>query len=73
MSRIPVATTITDVAAARRGAVTPERVHVVSGHYDSSGTDETDILWTGEPTPTWSGTRWCDGRPPSHAGPTWCQ
>ncbi|MFI6659918.1 M20/M25/M40 family metallo-hydrolase [Streptomyces sp. NPDC050523] len=38
-SRIPVATKITNVVATLRGSVTPERVYVVSGHYDSRVTD----------------------------------
>ncbi|NUP42399.1 MAG: M28 family peptidase, partial [Streptomyces sp.] len=38
-SRIPVPTKITNVVATLRGAVTPERVYVVSGHYDSRVTD----------------------------------
>lgn len=42
-SRIPVATTITNVVATLRGSVTPERVYVVSGHYDSRATDVDDF------------------------------
>ena len=38
-SRIPTATKITNVVATLRGSVTPERVYVVSGHYDSRVTD----------------------------------
>ncbi|WP_153449643.1 M28 family metallopeptidase [Streptomyces smaragdinus] len=38
-SRIPVATRITNIVATLRGSVTPERVYVVSGHYDSRVTD----------------------------------
>ncbi|MHC3471576.1 M20/M25/M40 family metallo-hydrolase [Streptomyces sp. 7R007] len=38
-SRIPTATRITNVVATLRGAVTPERVYVVSGHYDSRVSD----------------------------------
>jgi hypothetical protein len=38
-SRIPVATRITNVVATLRGSVTPDRVYVVSGHYDSRVTD----------------------------------
>ncbi|WP_406443542.1 M20/M25/M40 family metallo-hydrolase [Streptomyces sp. NBC_01613] len=38
-SRIPTATRITNVVATLRGSVTPERVYVVSGHYDSRVTD----------------------------------
>ncbi|MFD6289876.1 M20/M25/M40 family metallo-hydrolase [Streptomyces sp. NPDC060205] len=41
-SRIPTATRITNVLATLRGAVTPERVYVVSGHYDSRVTDVMD-------------------------------
>jgi Peptidase family M28 len=37
--RIPVPTTITNVIATLRGTSTPERVYVVSGHYDSRVTD----------------------------------
>ncbi len=37
--RIPVPTKITNVVATLRGSVTPERVYVVSGHYDSRVTD----------------------------------
>ncbi|MFJ4101490.1 M20/M25/M40 family metallo-hydrolase [Amycolatopsis japonica] len=39
--RIPVATTITNVVATLRGS-TPERVYVVSGHYDSRCSDPLD-------------------------------
>jgi hypothetical protein len=38
-SRIPVATKITNVVATLRGSTSPERVYVVSGHYDSRVTD----------------------------------
>jgi hypothetical protein len=41
-SRIPVATRITNVVATLRGATDPERVYVVSGHYDSRVTDVMD-------------------------------
>jgi hypothetical protein len=41
-SRIPVATTITNVVATLRGSVDPGRVYVVSGHYDSRATDVMD-------------------------------
>jgi hypothetical protein len=41
-SRIPVATTITNVVATLRGSTTPERTYVVSGHYDSRATDVMD-------------------------------
>lgn len=37
--RIPVPTRITNVMATLRGSVTPERVYVVSGHYDSRVSD----------------------------------
>lgn len=40
--RIPVPTTITNVVATLRGSTTPERVYVVSGHYDSRVTDVMD-------------------------------
>jgi len=38
-SRIPTATRITNVVATLRGSTNPERVYVVSGHYDSRVTD----------------------------------
>jgi len=38
-SRIPTATVITNVIATLRGSVTPERMYVVTGHYDSRVTD----------------------------------
>ncbi|GAA2656606.1 M20/M25/M40 family metallo-hydrolase [Paractinoplanes durhamensis] len=41
-SRIPVPTRITNVVATLRGSVTPERVYVVTGHYDSRVTDVLD-------------------------------
>ncbi|MFF2186946.1 M20/M25/M40 family metallo-hydrolase [Streptomyces sp. NPDC058155] len=41
-SRIPVATRITNVVATLRGSVTPDRVYVVAGHYDSRVTDVMD-------------------------------
>ncbi|MFJ5260905.1 M20/M25/M40 family metallo-hydrolase [Streptomyces sp. NPDC088387] len=41
-SRIPTATRITNVVATLRGSVTPERVYVVSGHYDSRVSDVMD-------------------------------
>lgn len=41
-SRVPVATRLTNVVATLRGSVTPERVYVVSGHYDSRVTDVMD-------------------------------
>src|SRR5882724_8063556 len=34
-SRIPTPTTITNVVATLHGSVTPDRIYVVSGHYDS--------------------------------------
>jgi Zn-dependent M28 family amino/carboxypeptidase len=37
--RIPTPTTITNVIATLRGTTAPERVYVVSGHYDSRVTD----------------------------------
>ncbi|MDF3141433.1 MULTISPECIES: M20/M25/M40 family metallo-hydrolase [unclassified Streptomyces] len=40
--RIPTATRITNVVATLRGSLTPERVYVVSGHYDSRVTDVMD-------------------------------
>ncbi|GIE92584.1 M20/M25/M40 family metallo-hydrolase [Paractinoplanes rishiriensis] len=41
-NRIPVPTRITNVVATLRGSVTPERVYVVTGHYDSRVTDVMD-------------------------------
>ncbi len=41
-SRIPVPTRITNVVATLRGSSEPERVYVVSGHYDSRVTDVMD-------------------------------
>ncbi|GGZ13429.1 aminopeptidase [Streptomyces poonensis] len=41
-SRIPEPTRITNVIATLRGSVTPDRVYVVSGHYDSRATDVMD-------------------------------
>ncbi|MEU6573357.1 M20/M25/M40 family metallo-hydrolase [Streptomyces sp. NPDC046805] len=41
-NRVPTATRITNVVATLRGSVTPERVYVVSGHYDSRCTDPMD-------------------------------
>jgi hypothetical protein len=38
-SRIPTATRITNVVATLRGSASPDRVYVVSGHYDSRVTD----------------------------------
>ncbi|MFI0485581.1 M20/M25/M40 family metallo-hydrolase [Actinomadura sp. 9N215] len=37
--RIPAATRITNVVATLRGSANPERIYVVSGHYDSRVTD----------------------------------
>ena len=37
--RIPTPTTITNVVATLRGTSTPERVYVITGHYDSRVTD----------------------------------
>ncbi|MFJ2828967.1 M20/M25/M40 family metallo-hydrolase [Streptomyces sp. NPDC087263] len=41
-SGVPAPTRITNVVATLRGSVTPERVYVVSGHYDSRVTDLMD-------------------------------
>ena len=41
-ARIPVPTPITNVVATLRGSVTPERIYVVTGHYDSRVTDVMD-------------------------------
>ncbi|WP_213004680.1 M20/M25/M40 family metallo-hydrolase [Paractinoplanes toevensis] len=41
-SRIPAPTRITNVVATLRGSVTPDRVYVVTGHYDSRVTDVMD-------------------------------
>ncbi|MFD0853122.1 M28 family peptidase, partial [Actinomadura adrarensis] len=38
-SRIPTPTRITNVVATLRGSVTPDRIYVVSGHYDSRISD----------------------------------
>ncbi|MFD0688132.1 M20/M25/M40 family metallo-hydrolase [Actinomadura fibrosa] len=38
-SRIPVPTRITNIVATLRGSATPDRIYVVSGHYDSRVTD----------------------------------
>ncbi|MDN3026408.1 M20/M25/M40 family metallo-hydrolase [Streptomyces sp. S.PB5] len=40
--RIPTPTRITNVVATLRGSVTPDRIYVVSGHYDSRVTDVMD-------------------------------
>nr|WP_221378081.1 M28 family metallopeptidase [Actinoplanes polyasparticus] len=42
--RIPAPTTITNVVATLRGSVTPERIYVVTGHYDSRVTDVMDAV-----------------------------
>ena len=41
-NRIPTATTITNVIATLRGSADPDRVYVISGHYDSRCTDVMD-------------------------------
>jgi len=41
-SRVPTATTITNVIATLRGSEDPDRVYVISGHYDSRCTDVMD-------------------------------
>ncbi|MFC7550915.1 M20/M25/M40 family metallo-hydrolase [Plantactinospora sp. GCM10030261] len=41
--RIPTPTVITNVVATLRGSVTPERVYVITGHYDSRVTDVMDF------------------------------
>jgi Zn-dependent M28 family amino/carboxypeptidase len=41
--RIPEAVRITNVVATLRGASSPERIYVVSGHYDSRCTDPNDF------------------------------
>ncbi|MEV0157258.1 M20/M25/M40 family metallo-hydrolase [Micromonospora sp. NPDC050686] len=43
-SRIPVPTRITNVVATLRGDTAPERVYVVTGHYDSRATDVMDAV-----------------------------
>jgi hypothetical protein len=40
--RVPAPTRITNVIATLRGSVTPERIYVVTGHYDSRVTDVMD-------------------------------
>jgi hypothetical protein len=42
--RIPAPTRITNVIATLRGSVTPERIYVVTGHYDSRVTDVMDAV-----------------------------
>ena len=41
-NRIPVPTRITNVVATLRGSTSPDRIHVISGHYDSRVTDVMD-------------------------------
>ncbi|MET8826467.1 M28 family metallopeptidase [Streptomyces sp. NPDC004610] len=41
-NRVPTATRVTNVVATLRGSVAPERVYVVSGHYDSRASDPLD-------------------------------
>ncbi|WP_436527967.1 M20/M25/M40 family metallo-hydrolase [Actinoplanes sp. HUAS TT8] len=41
--RVPTPTVITNVIATLRGSVTPERIYVVTGHYDSRVTDVLDF------------------------------
>ncbi|MCW3818111.1 M20/M25/M40 family metallo-hydrolase [Micromonospora sp. DR5-3] len=43
-SRIPTPTRITNVVATLRGDVTPNRVYVITGHYDSRCTDVMDAV-----------------------------
>ncbi|MFC4147840.1 M20/M25/M40 family metallo-hydrolase [Micromonospora mangrovi] len=43
-SRIPTATRITNVVATLRGVSSPDRVYVVTGHYDSRATDVMDAV-----------------------------
>lgn len=40
--RVPVPTRITNVVATLRGSTSPERIHVISGHYDSRVVDVLD-------------------------------
>ncbi|MBO3743117.1 M20/M25/M40 family metallo-hydrolase [Actinoplanes flavus] len=42
--RVPAPTRITNVVATLRGSVTPERIYVVTGHYDSRVTDVMDAV-----------------------------
>ncbi|MEU4688633.1 M28 family metallopeptidase [Actinoplanes sp. NPDC023714] len=42
--RIPAPTTITNVIATLRGSRTPERIYVVTGHYDSRASDVMDAV-----------------------------
>ena len=41
--RVPTATTITNVLATLRGSDEPDRVYVISGHYDSGRSDVMDL------------------------------
>src|SRR4029079_11922475 len=41
-NRVPEATTLTNVVATLKGTTNPDRVYVVSGHYDSMCTSPTD-------------------------------
>jgi hypothetical protein len=41
--RVPTPTVITNVVATLPGSVTPERIYVVTGHYDSRATDVLDF------------------------------
>ncbi|KAF9074119.1 peptidase M28 [Rhodocollybia butyracea] len=41
-SEIPVATVISNVIATLRGSEEPDRIYIVSGHYDSRNTNNTD-------------------------------
>ncbi|MFE2042378.1 M28 family metallopeptidase [Streptomyces sp. NPDC059477] len=43
-NRVPAPTRITNVVATLRGSVAPERVYVVSGHYDSRVSDAMDAV-----------------------------
>ncbi|KAF4598597.1 hypothetical protein EYR38_007003 [Pleurotus pulmonarius] len=43
-NRIPVNTVISDVVATLRGSTEPNRVYVISGHYDSRRTDVMDFV-----------------------------
>src|SRR5207253_5097860 len=41
-NRVPVPTNLTNVVATLKGTTDPDRVYVVSGHYDSMCTSPTD-------------------------------
>ena len=56
--RIPVDTVITNVIATLRGDTDPERVYVVSGHYDSRVTDVLNATSTTRPAPTTTHRAW---------------